>query len=71
MATTMPTRVTPGEDMVNGYGTNAGGDERLLQSRTSSTLRMDDTGLEGTYKKYLHNTYQRVPALDNEGPLAH
>ena len=49
MATTMPTRVTTGEDMANRFGTDAGGDERLLQSRTPSTPRMDDMGVGGTY----------------------
>ena len=55
MATTMSTRVTSGQEMANGYGTDAGGERRLMQLSTSSTSRMDDTGLGGMYEYALHN----------------
>ena len=67
----MSSRVNPGQERANGYSTDAGGEEHLLQSRTSSTLRMDDSGLGGMSKYDTHDTQLRVPALNSRGLHAH
>ena len=71
MATGMSSRVTPGQEKANGYGTDGGGEEHLLQSRTSSPHRMDDSGLGGMSKNDVHDTQLRVPALNTKGLHAH
>ena len=67
----MPTRMTSGQEMANGYCPNIGGDEHLLQSRTTSTPRVDDMTSAGTSEYNMHSTTQRVPALKKEGTLAY